>query len=257
MLNLRRCVVGVVAVFVVSGAASAQTPIAVTAATLVGTYSANELRGDLQFQGQVVRVTGRVDDIARTILGDPYIRLSAGRIDTPRGVTWTLASTAVEAAAQLENGQEVTLEGYVDGLLVDVQLSNCHVAVEAMAEAREARREAAAARAAAAAEAAAAAAAEEARCAEFGDELIPPRKIRDVPPSYPPVAQAARVQGVVILEAVVGGDGRVTEVKVLRSVPLLDDAAIAAVRQWVYTPGMRCGRPVPVIVTTNVSFQMR
>ena len=82
-----------------SGLASAQTPIAVTAATLVGTYAANELRGDLQFQGQVVRVTGRVDDIARTILGTPYIRLSAGRIDTPRGVTCTLASTAVEAAA--------------------------------------------------------------------------------------------------------------------------------------------------------------
>jgi protein TonB len=73
---------------------------------------------------------------------------------------------------------------------------------------------------------------------------------------YPPVAQAARVQGVVILEAVIGPTGLVTDVNVLRSVPLLDDAAISAVRQWVYTPTLLNGVPVPVIMTVTVNFTM-
>ena len=84
-----------------------------------------------------------------------------------------------------------------------------------------------------------------------------PTKVTDVPPIYPPVAQAARVSGVVILEAVIGPDGRVTDVQVLRSVALLDAAAITAVRQWVYTPTMLNGVPVPVIMTVTVNFQLR
>ena len=67
---------------------------------------------------------------------------------------------------------------------------------------------------------------------------------------------AARVQGVVILEAVIGPNGNVTDVKVLRSVALLDDAAIEAVRQWVYTPTLLNGVPVPVIMTVTVNFTM-
>jgi protein TonB len=70
------------------------------------------------------------------------------------------------------------------------------------------------------------------------------------------VAQAARVQGVVILEAVIGPNGNVTDVQVLRSVPLLDDAAVEAVRQWVYTPTLLNGVPVPVIMTVTVNFTM-
>jgi len=49
----------------------------------------------------------------------------------------------------------------------------------------------------------------------------------------------------------------VTDVKVLRSVALLDDAAITAVRQWEYTPTMLNGAPVPVIMTVTVNFQLR
>jgi protein TonB len=89
-----------------------------------------------------------------------------------------------------------------------------------------------------------------------GGNISPPAKVTDVPPVYPPVAQAARVQGVVILEAVIGPAGNVTDVKVLRSVPLLDDAAIAAVQQWVYTPTLLNGVPVPVIMTVTVNFTM-
>jgi TonB family protein len=68
---------------------------------------------------------------------------------------------------------------------------------------------------------------------------------------------AARVSGVVILEAVIGPDGRVTDLRVLRSVALLDDAAIAAVQQWMYSPTRLNGVPVPVIMTVTVTFTMR
>ena len=90
-----------------------------------------------------------------------------------------------------------------------------------------------------------------------GGNISPPTKTKDVAPTYPPVAQSARVSGVVILEAVIGPDGRVADVTVLRSVPLLDDAAITAVRQWEYTPTLLNGVPVPVIMTVTVNFQLR
>ena len=54
-----------------------------------------------------------------------------------------------------------------------------------------------------------------------------------------------------------GPSGRVTDVKILRSVPLLDDAAMVAVRQWVYTPTLLNGVPVPVIMTVTVNFTMQ
>jgi periplasmic protein TonB len=78
-----------------------------------------------------------------------------------------------------------------------------------------------------------------------------------VNPVYPPIAQSARVQGVVIVEAIIGPDGRVTEAKVLRSIPLLDAAALDAVKQWVYTPTLLNGVPVPVIMTVTVNFTLQ
>jgi protein TonB len=73
---------------------------------------------------------------------------------------------------------------------------------------------------------------------------------------YPSIAQSARVQGVVILEATIGENGRVKDVKVLRSIPLLDQAAIDAVRQWEYTPTLLNNVPVPVIMTVTVQFTL-
>ena len=90
-----------------------------------------------------------------------------------------------------------------------------------------------------------------------GRNISPPTKTRDVQPRYPEVARAARVQGVVILEVTIGSTGVVTDVSVLRSVPLLDDAAIAAVLQWQYTPTLLNGVPVPVIMTVTVNFSLR
>jgi protein TonB len=90
-----------------------------------------------------------------------------------------------------------------------------------------------------------------------GGDIKPPEKIRDVAPIYPPIAQAARAQGTVIIEAVIGVDGVVQDARVLRSAPLLDEAALAAVRQWLYTPTRLNGQPVSVVMTVTVRFQLQ
>jgi TonB family protein len=89
-----------------------------------------------------------------------------------------------------------------------------------------------------------------------GGAIKEPRKIKDVRPAYPDIAKQARVQGVVILECIVGADGRVVEVKVLRGIPLLDAAALEAVSQWRYEPTYVDGKAVPVIMTVTVSFRL-
>jgi protein TonB len=83
-----------------------------------------------------------------------------------------------------------------------------------------------------------------------------PRKIADVAPIYPAMARAAHVEGVVILEAVIDATGTVTSVRVLRSIPLLDQAAIDAVRQWRFTPTLLSGTPVPIVMTVTVNFAL-
>jgi protein TonB len=90
-----------------------------------------------------------------------------------------------------------------------------------------------------------------------GGNIKPPQKTRDVRPVYPPIAQSARVQGIVIIEATIGPDGAVKDAKVLRSIPLLDQAALDAVRQWVFTPTLLNGVPVPVIMTVTVQFTLQ
>ena len=90
-----------------------------------------------------------------------------------------------------------------------------------------------------------------------GGRVKEPTKIRHVAPVYPVIAQQAQVQGVVIIEAVIGVDGRVQEARVLRSKPLLDEAALTAVRGWVFTPTLLNGVPVPVIMTVTVNFTLR
>jgi TonB family protein len=89
-----------------------------------------------------------------------------------------------------------------------------------------------------------------------GGAIKEPKKLKDVRPVYPAIAQQARVQGVVILECTIDGAGKVTDTKVLRSIPLLDLAAQEAVRQWLYTPTLLNGVPVPVIMTVTVSFTL-
>jgi protein TonB len=90
-----------------------------------------------------------------------------------------------------------------------------------------------------------------------GGLIREPRKVRDVAPVYPSIAREARIQGIVILEATITPQGRVQDVKVLRGVPALDEAAVEAVRQWTYTPTLLGGVPVGVVMTVTVNFVLR
>jgi TonB family protein len=87
-----------------------------------------------------------------------------------------------------------------------------------------------------------------------GGDIVEPKKIRDVKPVYPSIAAAAAVEGTVIIEAIVGVDGTVQNARVIRSIPLLDEGALDAVRQWLYTPTRLNGRPVEVLVTISITF---
>jgi TonB family protein len=89
-----------------------------------------------------------------------------------------------------------------------------------------------------------------------GGNIRQPEKLKDVRPVYPKEAQDARVQGVVILEIVIGTDGKVQDAKILRSIPLFDQAALDAVRQWEYSVTQLNGTPVPVIMTVTVNFRL-
>jgi protein TonB len=89
-----------------------------------------------------------------------------------------------------------------------------------------------------------------------GGKIKAPSKLNNVPPNYPQMAKQARVEGTVILEATISPDGRVTDVKVLRGIPLLDNSAVDAVRQWKYSPTLLNGTPVPVVMTVTVNFRL-
>jgi protein TonB len=84
-----------------------------------------------------------------------------------------------------------------------------------------------------------------------------PKKLHDVAPRYPELAQKAGIDGTVIIEAVIAVDGTVRDARVLKSVPLLDRAALDAVRQWRYAPTRLSGVAVPVIVTVTVQFRLQ
>jgi TonB family protein len=90
-----------------------------------------------------------------------------------------------------------------------------------------------------------------------GGKIRPPTKTKDVTPEYPAAAQSARAEGAVIIEATIGADGKVIDAKVLRSVRMLDQAALDAVRQWEYSPTLLNGKPVPVVMTVTVNFKLK
>jgi protein TonB len=90
-----------------------------------------------------------------------------------------------------------------------------------------------------------------------GGVVTPPSKIHDVVPVYPAIAQAVHVSGMVIIEATIGPTGDVLDAKVLRSIPLLDAAALKAVRQWRFTPTLLNGTAVAVVMTVTVDFKLQ
>lgn len=87
-----------------------------------------------------------------------------------------------------------------------------------------------------------------------GGEIRAPQKTIHVDPIYPTIAIQGRVEGFVILETIIDTAGNVRGLRVLRSVPLLDKAAIDAVHQWKYEPTRLNGQPVPIVMTVTVRF---
>ena len=94
------------------------------------------------------------------------------------------------------------------------------------------------------------------RPVRVGGEIAQPTQLVRVAPVYPEIAARALIQGMVIIEATVDETGHVREAKVLRSVKFLDDAAIAAVKQWQYSPLLLNGEPMPFVLTVMVSFKV-
>jgi periplasmic protein TonB len=89
-----------------------------------------------------------------------------------------------------------------------------------------------------------------------GGRIVAPQRVLYVQPAYPAIAQSAGIEGRVVVEAIVGPSGEVTNARVVRSVRFLDEAAIAAVRQWKYTPTLLNGTPVSVLLTVSVDFKL-
>jgi protein TonB len=95
-----------------------------------------------------------------------------------------------------------------------------------------------------------------AKVVRIGGQIVAPKLMRSVQPVYPEIAKLSRVQGLVILEALVGTNGAVKTVKVLRGNPLLEEAAMEAVRQWRYQPLLLNGEPTEFILSVTVMFTL-
>ena len=87
-------------------------------------------------------------------------------------------------------------------------------------------------------------------------EIAAPKLLKRIAPAYPEEAKADGIQGTVVLDVVVGTEGGVIETEIKESVPLLDEAAVAAVSQWKYTPTFLNGQPVEVVLTVTVKFAL-
>jgi len=90
-----------------------------------------------------------------------------------------------------------------------------------------------------------------------GGAVKQPEIVKLVPPVYPPLAMKARVTGTVVLEATLTTDGRVDNIRLVSGHPMLVNAAIDCVKQWVYEPTYLNGAPVEVILTAIVKFNPR
>jgi periplasmic protein TonB len=83
-----------------------------------------------------------------------------------------------------------------------------------------------------------------------------PEAITTIKPEYPDIARQAGVDGTVLIQALVGKDGKVKDTKVVKSIAMLDAAATAAVKQWVFKPALSNNKPVAVWVAVPVKFTL-
>jgi protein TonB len=94
------------------------------------------------------------------------------------------------------------------------------------------------------------------RAVRVGGQIKAPKLVQRVDPVYPELAIQARLSAMIIVEALVGTDGRVKQVTVLRGAPLFDEPAVAAVKQWRYAPLLLNGVPTEFILTATVKFSL-
>jgi TonB family protein len=160
------------------------------------------------------------------------------------------ARAALDAELKTQQGKWLKSYGKTKELAVATKAAGDKAAADAVAGKEKADAVAAKKKA----DAAAARARAQIAPVRVGGQIRAPKKIKDVKPVYPAIAQSARVAGAVTIEATIGPDGKVIDAKVVHSVPLLDQAALDAVRQWVYTPTLLNGVPVPVLVTVTINF---
>jgi TonB family protein len=91
-----------------------------------------------------------------------------------------------------------------------------------------------------------------------GGDVKPPVKVSAPPPQYTEIARKARIQGVVIVQAIIDKEGNVTNVKVLKGLPMgLDQAAVEAIKKWKFQPSTLNGKPVSVYYNLTVNFQLQ
>ena len=159
------------------------------------------------------------------------------------------AQAALESELKAQEGKFIKSYDRARELAAEAKAAGDKAVTEAVAAREKAEAVAAKAKAAAAARAKMKAAA-----VKVGGAIKPPTKIKDVPPVYPAIAKSARVSGTVVIEATIGPDGKVIDTRVVKSVPLLDQAALDAVQQWEYSPPLQNGVPVPVVMTITVNF---
>ena len=92
----------------------------------------------------------------------------------------------------------------------------------------------------------------------LNDQVTRPVKISGPNPMYTEIARKARIQGVVIVEAIIAKDGSVADVKILKPLPMgLDQAAVEAVRQWRFEPATLDGRPVDVYYNLTINYRLK
>lgn len=89
-----------------------------------------------------------------------------------------------------------------------------------------------------------------------GGNVREPKRTKYVEPAYPSTGLNARVEGYVIIEAVIGKDGTIKDARILKSHSMFDDAAVGAVRQWVYRPAELSGVPTEVVTYVTVVFKL-
>jgi periplasmic protein TonB len=80
--------------------------------------------------------------------------------------------------------------------------------------------------------------------------------VHQIKPDYPPLARAARIQGQVVLSAVIGKDGAIQNLQVISGHPMLVPAAVQAVQKWLYRPYLLNGEPVEVVTQVLVTFTL-